>query len=138
DESPAQFLPIWDALNFLDESRDDDNEYKFININLVRLNDFVGRKSNLRFYWKSFFNDLLIELSKKMESGVKISTFGTTNVVLMIPYRSLEKHFLHVKNFLETFEYWKYFSDTKIVLPRYTYPEAYLVPGSSSHFILNH
>ncbi len=134
EEVPSQFLPVWDFLSVLDQEGESEEE-KYLNIDLSQLNHFIGKKSNRKFYWKTFFNDLLIQLSQVCGSHSKISTFGTMGVLIALPEGELEKSFHSIKDILASFEYWSYFADNKLVIPQYVYPDTYLIPGSSSLFI---
>ncbi len=131
----TQFLPVWDFLNFLDEESSDGDEYKFINVDLCRMNHFISKNPSQKFYWKTFFSDFLISLSKSAGDGSKLSTFGTMGILLAIPSAEIEKRVHGIKEVVSKFEYWGYFADSKLVIPHYIYPEASLIPASSAYYI---
>lgn len=134
-EIESQFIPIWDALTLLDQEQSDENTLRFLSLDLSSLNHYVAHRPKLEFLWKSFFNEFLIKLSKGLDSKSKVSTYGTTQVLMMIPVKDTKKVHFFLKDFIQCFEYWKFFKDRDLVLPRHIYPKVYLIPGNSSFFL---
>ncbi len=131
----SEFITIWDALNIMDETDSEEFGYKFFNIDLLAFNRFVSKNRHLKFNWRSFFSDILIMISQEVGSQCKITTFGSAQILVLVPAQRIEAEFSVLKKVVESIEYWKYFSDTTVVMPRYVYPKVNLVPRSSSFYL---
>ncbi len=131
----AQFMTIWDSLSMMDATDSEEFGYKYFNIDFLSFNRFVSKNKHVKFLWSEFFRECLLELSNTLSNDCKITTFGTTHILLMIPSNYVDKEFIQLKKFVEGIEFWKYFSDSKLVMPSYVYPKVYLVPKSSSFYI---
>ncbi len=134
-EETASFIPIWDVLSLMDDQSSRDLGYKFFNIDLLSFNRFISKNQHTKFRWNDFFRDVLVELSQKLSSESKISTFGSSHIVIMIPSISIDSEFQKLKKIIDDVSFWKYFSDSKLVMPSYVYPRVNLVPRSSSFYI---
>ncbi|MCB9091697.1 MAG: hypothetical protein H6621_03795 [Halobacteriovoraceae bacterium] len=137
EEVDTQFIPIWDSLDILDESHNDEPGDRFININLGLLNDFISKNSSVKFYWKTFFNDFLIELSSQLKSNSQITTFGSLNVLIITNDRSIREKYEMVKDFCEGFNLWEYFSNPSTVIPSYVKLQVTIEPASSQAYLKN-
>lgn len=138
DETLAEsFISPWDALTFIDEQGKLETEigYRIANINLNLFNQLIAMKETKEFRWKAFFTDYLLELSKAMKGDVKISSFGTLQVLCMLPSHYFEENYQRLKSFVQKFEYWRYFTREDIIFSPLDYPSVSLVNPSSIFYL---
>lgn len=133
----SQFLPMWEAMDFMDRLQKEsvDSDTRIICLSLVPLTDVAKRKTQNKFYWSSFFNDFFLQLSGRIQKTTKLSLFGPWHVIFFIPKEGLETEFQMLDKFIRQFSYWKFFEDNSQVLAETTLPSLKLIPPSSAHYL---
>ncbi len=139
-ESPqysSQFLPMWEALDEMDNLQKHglETDYKIIALSFTPLTNVIKKKSNNKFFWSSFYNDFFLQLSGRISKDTKISLLGPWHLILFIPVEKIEVEAQMLQSFIKQFGYWKFFEDTAQILSQEMLPELKLIPPSSSHYL---
>lgn len=136
-QKSTQVRTIWEALDRMDQMHYQQLETtdKTVLLSLVPLMNLINRKSHNKFYFSSFFNDFLVELSGLISEGASFSLVGPWHILLFIPAYHLENDFNKVKAFMNKFSYWKYFEDEGKVLGEETKPSLKIIPASAVNYL---
>ncbi|MFZ4712441.1 MAG: hypothetical protein ACOYL6_01900 [Bacteriovoracaceae bacterium] len=132
-------ISAWELMNQVDEHHYNLKaaELRLVNLSFKRLVDGVKLKSKMRFFWKTFYNDFVIELEKACGNNYKLSEFGVYHFNFLVPAAELENFMKNLEDFVVRFSYWRYFEDSSASLSLSLLPEVKEVP-LTSYTLMNH
>jgi DNA-binding NarL/FixJ family response regulator len=133
----AQFLPMWEALDELDDLQKETvvAPSRVLCLSLLPLTQMVKKKPSNRFYWASFFNDFFLQLSGRIQKTTRLSLFGPWHVLFFVSSENLEVESRTLQAFVQQFGYWKFFEDNSLALTEDSKPHLSLIPASSAQYL---
>ena len=132
-------ISSWDLMGQIDDHHFNLKaaEMRLVNLSLKRLIDGIKLKSKMRFFWKTFHNDFLIELEKACGNNYKLSEFGVYHLNFLVPAQDLDQFMMKLEDFVLRFSYWRYFEDNSLSLSLSLLPEVKEIP-LTSYSLMNH
>lgn len=133
----SQFVPMWEALDDLDQLQKDQiaADTRILCLSLIPITSLARKRPQNKFYWASFFNDFFLQLSGRLQKTTKLSLFGPWHVMFFIPNSHFEAESQMLQTFTRQFSYWKFFEDNSLALTDQMLPSLKLIPASSAHYL---
>jgi hypothetical protein len=133
----SQFVPMWEALDDLDQLQQDNiaTGTRVLCLSLIPLTRAAKKRPQNKFYWAAFFNDFFLQLSGRIQKSTKLSLFGPWHVMFFIPAENFEAESVTLQAFTRQFSYWKFFEDNSLALTDEMMPILKLIPASSGHYL---
>jgi hypothetical protein len=131
------FISFWEAMAYLDDIHyhQKDEKHKLININLKPLMKFIMNTHQSRFYWKSFFADFIFNLAEVLDEDSLYSNSGAWDYLVFINKSKVDSHYHGIKEFVRTFEYWRYFEDSSAIFKDSAIPQITMIAPSSINYM---
>ncbi len=126
-------LSSWELMHIIDEHHYNLKaaEIRLVNLSFKNLVDGIKSKSKMRFFWKTFYSDFVIELEKACGNDFKLSEFGVYHMNFLVKSDDLTKFMHRLEDFVVRFSYWRYFEDSSASLALNLYPEIKEIPLTS-------
>lgn len=132
----GQFLPMWEALDFMDKlGTDIHSGLKILVLDLAPLLKVASHKVSNKFYWSTFYNEFFMQLANHISSSTKLSVLGPWEIVFFVEDAQLEQDSFALQSFVKKYSYWKYFQDQSSVLPEEILPTLRISQASSSLYL---
>ncbi len=134
----SPILSTWEGLDYLDKlssANSSEQETRVIAINMLPVCELVKKRVNNKFYWTSFYNELLNQLTDLLQKKSKISMMGPWNVLVYVQKENLEMEYNVLQMILKSIQLWRYFEDDSQILKEEVYPSLRLIPLSSANYL---
>ncbi|HLT22529.1 MAG TPA: hypothetical protein VKZ84_03765, partial [Bacteriovoracaceae bacterium] len=132
----GQFLPMWEALDYMDKlGQDTQSGIKILILDLSPLLKVASSKVSNKFFWSTFYNEFFVQLSTIISPSTKLSVQGPWEITFFVEDSLLEKDSFALQSFVKKFSYWKYFQDQSSILPENIHPTLRITPASSSLYL---
>lgn len=127
----------WNLMTVLDQNvfgvpsgKIKSGEISLIDINFTQMINIIRCDHDIRFYWKSFFNEFIGKLKSQFKIPVKVICMGINHIGLVVKKEHSNEFFVGLKAWASKYHYWRYFEDVDLVLPKETRPIIKMVPLS--------
>jgi hypothetical protein len=130
-------ITVWEAFSYMDDIHfhQAKTTHKLFVLDFSALLNTIKEKHGNRFYWKSFYSDFKEELTGLLSGNFKMAQYGAQNMMIFIDKTFLEVDYQKIKACISTFEFWRYFEDSSIMMTEQMLPEMKAIAPSSVNFI---
>ncbi len=113
-----QSMPVWEALDRLDQLRDQGSEAgeKPLLLSLVPMLELVKKDAANRFHYTACYNEFFLQLGSCLHETTRTSFCGPWHVLLMVRTPFIEREHAAVTALLAQFPFWRFFEDDAKVL----------------------
>lgn len=109
--------------------------HRHVLLDFSSLIGFIKQRPTNRFFWKTFARELQSEIGEILTGTYKMTATGPAHFVVSLDKSFIENDYRNLKNYIEEFEYWRYFEDGSLVIRSDIRPSMRLVAPSSINLI---
>lgn len=111
------------------------NDMRLIDLDLSSLLQVVLKKGSNRFFWNRFSTEFINKLEIQSRTDFRFFEYGVGNIGFLVKASDLDVFFDQLKDFVNRFQYWKYFEDTEGVLAQLIQPKVTMSPLSAHAYL---
>ncbi|MAZ47221.1 MAG: hypothetical protein CME65_01580 [Halobacteriovoraceae bacterium] len=111
------------------------SSYRHILLDFSALVGFVRQRPTNRFFWKTFAKELQAEVSKVLSGNFKFTSVGPAHFIVAVEKSFLETDHRNLNEYLQDFQYWRYFEDSSLVIRTDVRPSMRFVAPSSVNLL---
>lgn len=130
-------IDVWEAFSYLDDIHFHQarSSHKLFMVDFSTLLNAIKEKHGNRFYWKSFYADFNEELTSVLSGNFKLTQYGAQNLMVFLDKTTMDVDYQRLRAFVSSFEFWRYFEDSNIMMTENMFPEVKAVAPSSVNYI---
>lgn len=133
----VQAMPVWEALDHLDELAQPEMESseKVVLISFTPLISMIKKKANNRFHFTACMNEFFLQLGDALHPSTRFSYMGPWHVVLFIQNNFIEREFNMSRDVVSEFPFWRFFEDETKLLGVESKPSIKILAPSAVNYL---
>lgn len=137
EQSKNHHQSVFELLHEMDDINFNQAEslHRHVLVDFGNLLSFTKQRPNNRFFWKSFARDFLQELEVVLSGRFRLTSAGVGYFVASLEKKNLETDYTNLKRYVESFECWRYFEDSSLVITTDVSPSIRLVAPASLNLL---
>ena len=105
--------------------------YRYMILDFTSLVGFVRQRPTNRFFWKTFARELKSEVAQILSGNFKFTPVGPAHFIVAVEKSFLENDHRNLSEYIDNFQYWRYFEDSSLVIRTDVRPSMRLMAPSS-------
>ena len=136
-ETSKDVLSPWHLFSIMDASlaKGKTSTQTLVDVSFGQLFAFIRRHDSHKFNYRAFIDDVTRETAKKCKVPFRMGLASTTRLAFIGETTDSTELLRFMKEFFNSFPYWKYFDDIDVAMTEILNPVVRMVPVSSEAYL---
>jgi hypothetical protein len=136
NRASLQVLPVWEALDRLDQTHFHQNEgEKTLLLSFTPLLALIKKKTGNRFHYGACYNDFFLQMGQRLHETTRFSFCGPWHVLLFVKGSLLAREHEQLATLLAGFPFWRFFEDETRLMGDEARPTLKPLAPSAVHYL---